>query len=198
MARKGLSRDTIVDAAAALAEQKGMENLTVRELADALGVKPASLYNHLQGLPELNVRLAERALDRLMQTLEQVMDGRPVTDTLRAMAAAYRTFAQEQPQLYRAMMLLPRFSDPGLVARKKAFMDLFVRMLEPLGLPARERVHLSRLIRSTLHGYVSMETAGFFRSPLATADESYERATEWLCEQIERTEANYHGGTIHQ
>ncbi|WP_125115324.1 TetR/AcrR family transcriptional regulator [Agathobaculum sp. Marseille-P7918] len=198
MARKGLSRDTIVDAAAALAEQKGMENLTVRELADALGVKPASLYNHLQGLPELNVRLAERALDRLMQTLEQVMDGRPVTDTLRALAAAYRTFAQEQPQLYRAMMLLPRFSDPGLVARKKAFMDLFVRMLEPLGLPARERVHLSRLIRSTLHGYVSMETAGFFRSPLATADESYERATEWLCEQIERTEANYHGGTIHQ
>lgn len=198
MARKGLSRDTIVDAAAALAEQKGMENLTVRELADALGVKPASLYNHLQGLPELNVRLAERALDRLMETLEQVMDGRPVTDTLRAMAAAYRTFAQEQPQLYRAIMLLPRFSDPGLVARKKAFMDLFVRMLEPLGLPARERVHLSRLIRSTLHGYVSMETAGFFRSPLATADESYERATEWLCEQIERTEANYHGGTIHQ
>ena len=185
MARKGLSRDTIVDAAAALAEQKGMENLTVRELADALGVKPASLYNHLQGLPELNVRLAERALDRLMETLEQVMDGRPVTDTLRAMAAAYRTFAQEQPQLYRAIMLLPRFSDPGLVARKKAFMDLFVRMLEPLGLPARERVHLSRLIRSTLHGYVSM-------------DESYERATEWLCEQIERTEANYHGGTIHQ
>lgn len=198
MARKGLSRDTIVDAAAALAEQKGMENLTVRELADALGVKPASLYNHLQGLPELNVRLAERALDRLMETLEQVMDGRPVTDTLRAMAAAYRTFAQEQPQLYRAIMLLPRFSDPGLVARKKAFMDLFVRMLKPLGLPARERVHLSRLIRSTLHGYVSMETAGFFRSPLATADESYERATEWLCEQIERTEANYHGGTIHQ
>ena len=198
MARKGLSRDTIVDAAAALAEQKGMENLTVRELADALGVKPASLYNHLQGLPELNVRLAERALDRLMETLEQVMDGRPVTDTLRAMAAAYRSFAQEQPQLYRAIMLLPRFSDPGLVARKKAFMDLFVRMLEPLGLPARERVHLSRLIRSTLHGYVSMETAGFFRSPLATADESYERATEWLCEQIERTEANYHGGTIHQ
>lgn len=198
MARKGLSRDTIVDAAAALAEQKGMENLTVRELADALGVKPASLYNHLQGLPELNVRLAERALDRLMETLEQVMDGRPVTDTLRALAAAYRTFAQEQPQLYRAIMLLPRFSDPGLVARKKAFMDLFVRMLEPLGLPARERVHLSRLIRSTLHGYVSMETAGFFRSPLATADESYERATEWLCEQIERTEAQYHGGTSNQ
>lgn len=198
MARKGLSRDTIVDAAVELAEQKGIENLTLRELADALDVKPASLYNHLQGLPELNVRLAECALDRLMGTLEQSMDGRPVADTLRAVAAAYRTFAQEQPQLYRAMMLLPRFSDPGLVARKKAFMDLFVRMLEPLGLPIEQTLHLSRLIRSTLHGYVSMETAGFFRSPLTPSAESYEQATEWLCEQIERMEAKYHGGTSHQ
>lgn len=198
MARKGLSRDAIVDAAAALAEQKGMENVTVRELADALGVKPASLYNHLQGLPELNVRLAERAIDRLMGTLEQAMDGRPVPDTLRAVAAAYRAFAQEQPQLYRAMLLLPRFSDPGLVARKKAFMDLFVRMLEPLGLPTEQTLHLSRLIRGTLHGYVSMETAGFFRSPLAPSADSYEQATEWLCEQMERMEVQHHGGNPDQ
>lgn len=198
MSRKGLSRDAIVDAAAALAEEKGMENLTLRELADALNVKPASLYNHLQGLPELNVRLAECALDRLMDTLQQTVDICPVTDALRALAVAYRRFAHEQPQLYRAMMMLPQFSDPGLVARKKAFMDLFVRLLEPLGLPAEERVHLSRLIRSTLHGFLSMEAAGFFRSPLATADESYQRATEWLCEQIERTEAKHHGGTTHQ
>ena len=156
MSRKGLSRDAIVDAAAALAEEKGMENLTLRELADALNVKPASLYNHLQGLPELNVRLAECALDRLMDTLQQTVDICPVTDALRALAVAYRRFAHEQPQLYRAMMMLPQFSDPGLVARKKAFMDLFVRLLEPLGLPAEERVHLSRLIRSTLHGFLAM------------------------------------------
>ena len=198
MARKGLSRDTIVDTAAALAEEKGMENLTLRELADALNVKPASLYNHLQGLPELNVRLAERALDRLIATLQQAVDIRPVAGALRALATSYRSFAQEQPQLYRAMMMLPQFSDPGLIARKQAFMDLFVRMLAPLDLPSEERVHLSRLIRSTLHGFVSMEAAGFFRSPLATADESFARTTEWLCEQITRTEANDHGGTNHQ
>ena len=44
MPRKGLTREEIVGAAAALAEQKGAENLTLRELADALGVKTASLY----------------------------------------------------------------------------------------------------------------------------------------------------------
>ena len=64
MPKKGLSRDRIVDAAAALVEQKGLENITLHELAGALGVKTASLYNHLQGLPELNARLSERAPER--------------------------------------------------------------------------------------------------------------------------------------
>lgn len=198
MARKGLSRDAIVDAAAALAEQKGMENVTVRELADALDVKPASLYNHLQGMPELNARLAECALDRLMDALGQAIEGKQAADALRALAAAYRAFAQEQPQLYRAMLLLPRFSDPELVARKHAFMGLFQRMLEPLGMPEEERTHLSRLIRSTLHGFVSMEAAGFFRAPFAAADDSFGRAVDWLCEHIERMEVQYHGGNPDQ
>lgn len=85
MPRKGLSREAIIDTAAALAEQKGAENLTLRELAETLGVKTASLYNHLQGLPELNARLAECALDRLMDTLETAMAGRTGAEGLRAL-----------------------------------------------------------------------------------------------------------------
>ena len=88
MPRKGLSREAIIDTAAALAEQKGAENLTLRELAETLGVKTASLYNHLQGLPELNARLAECALDRLMDTLETAMAGRTGAEGLRALATA--------------------------------------------------------------------------------------------------------------
>ena len=143
MPRKGLSREAIIDTAAALAEQKGAENLTLRELAETLGVKTASLYNHLQGLPELNARLAECALDRLMDTLETAMAGRTGAEGLRALATAYRTFAREQPQLYRAMVSLPRFSDPSLVERKHAFMDLFNRVLAPCRLPDDRRIHLS-------------------------------------------------------
>ena len=47
MPKKGLNQAVIIQAAAGLAEQKGLENITLRELADCLGVKTASLYNHL-------------------------------------------------------------------------------------------------------------------------------------------------------
>ena len=71
MAKKGLNRECIVDAAEALAEEKGVENLTLHELAGALGIKTSSLYNHLRGLPELNARLTERAFERLLGALKE-------------------------------------------------------------------------------------------------------------------------------
>lgn len=172
MAKKGLNRDVIVGAAAALVEQKGLDQITLHELADALGVKTASLYNHLQGMPELSARLTELALTRLMDALHAAMDGRRGMEAFRALGEAYRAFAREQPQLYRAMIRLPQFEDTGLLELKNSFMHLFREVLAPYGLPEETQIHYSRMLRSALHGFVSLEAAGFFRRAV-DADESY-------------------------
>lgn len=194
MPKKGLSRERIVDTAAALVEQKGLENITLHELAGALGVKTASLYNHLQGLPELNARLSERAIERLMEALESAMAGKTGTAALRALADAYRAFAREQPQLYKAMLGLPGFANNRLDELKNSYMQLFRRVLAPYGLPEERQIHFSRLMRSVLHGFVALEAAGFFRRAVE-ASESYAFAVKTLCEQIEQEQKgeNVHG-----
>ena len=53
MARKGLNTDRIVEAAAELIAEKGFDQFSLRELSDRLGVKTASLYNHISSLSEL-------------------------------------------------------------------------------------------------------------------------------------------------
>ena len=185
MAKKGLNRECIVDAAEALAEEKGVENLTLHELAGALGIKTSSLYNHLRGLPELNARLTERAFERLLGALKEAEGERTGTCALRALPGTYREFARRQPQLYKSMLALPHFKENRIVELKRAYMELFKRILEPYGLPEEERVHLSRWIRSSLHGFVSLEAAGFFACPV-DADESYRQMVERLCGEIER------------
>ena len=46
MAHKGLSPDAVVKAAVELIEQQGRDAFSMRLLADQLGIKTASLYNH--------------------------------------------------------------------------------------------------------------------------------------------------------
>ena len=58
MPRAGLHKDTVVEAAATLLNTEGAEALTLNRLAQELGVKTPSLYNHVDGLPGLYRELA--------------------------------------------------------------------------------------------------------------------------------------------
>ena len=51
--RAPLSRDRILRAAVALADREGLEALSMRKLADELGVKAMSLYNHVDNKEDL-------------------------------------------------------------------------------------------------------------------------------------------------
>lgn len=56
--RVGLNRASVVGAAAALADEAGLEGVTLGRLAGRLGVRTPSLYNHVDGLEGLRRELA--------------------------------------------------------------------------------------------------------------------------------------------
>src|SRR4051794_32123962 len=64
--RTPLSRDAIVDAAMAILDAEGLDALTMRRVATALGTGPASLYAHVAGKDEL----LELMIDRVAAELE--------------------------------------------------------------------------------------------------------------------------------
>jgi len=51
--RQAFNRERVVRAAMDLADERGIESVTMRELGQRLGVKAASLYNHIQGKEDL-------------------------------------------------------------------------------------------------------------------------------------------------
>ncbi len=61
----GLNRDAVVEAALPLVDELGIDGLSMRALADRLGVKAASLYWHLRDKEQLLDLLAEALLDRV-------------------------------------------------------------------------------------------------------------------------------------
>lgn len=179
MPKKGLNQAVIVQAAAGLAEQKGLENITLRELADCLGVKTASLYNHLNGMPELNVRLAEFALSKLDAEVRNAAVGRSREGALMAIARAYREFAGNFPELYKAILNLPKLDDVHLTESGRSVMRILTQVLEQYSLTQEEILHFSRGFRSAMHGFMSLEAAGFFTNRV-NAGESYQRFIQQL------------------
>jgi len=58
----GLTREKVVDVALALIDKTGVDTLTMRGLADALGVTPMALYNHFSSKRDLLSAIAESVI----------------------------------------------------------------------------------------------------------------------------------------
>ncbi|MGR6917553.1 TetR/AcrR family transcriptional regulator [[Actinomadura] parvosata] len=164
MARMGLTAERVTLAGAELADEVGLEHVTMSAVARRLGVKDASLYAHVRNLDDLRGRIALLAADEKTVRIAEATAGRAGRDALVAYANAWRAYAHEHPGRYTATQT-PMEIDPELVAEAtgpRRAIELTYRMLRAYELDEPDLTDAVRLLRSTLHGFVSLEAAGGF------------------------------------
>jgi AcrR family transcriptional regulator len=175
--RAGLSREAVVEAAASLADEEGLEGVTLAKLASRLGVRTPSLYNHVAGLEGLRRELALLGTRELGRRLGRAAVGKTTDEATFAMGKAYRSFVKERPGLYAATVRSYRISapeDPELAAAEGEALEVVLAVLASYGLSGEESVHAARGLRSIAHGFATLEVAGGFGMPL-DLDESFRR-----------------------
>ncbi|GAA2908882.1 TetR-like C-terminal domain-containing protein [Streptosporangium fragile] len=164
MARAGLTADRVTLAGAELADEVGLDHVTMSAVARRLGVKDASLYVHVRGLEDLRGRIALLAADEKTIRIAEATAGRAGKDALVAFANAWRAYAHDHPGRYTATQI-PTQIDPELAARApgpRRAVELTYSMLRAYALAEPDLTDAVRLVRSTLHGFVSLEAAGGF------------------------------------
>ncbi|MER7718040.1 TetR-like C-terminal domain-containing protein [Streptomyces flaveolus] len=179
MPRAGLTTERVVAAAADLADEAGLESVTVSALARRLGVKDASLYTHVRGLHDLRVRMALLAGGELIEEIAAAVAGRAGKEALAAFAGAYRAYALSRPGRYAATQIRV---DRSLAADSPALRrtaEITYGMLRAYGLGEPDLTDAVRLLRSTFHGYCALEAAGAFGAP-RDVQASWDRAVDAL------------------
>ena len=154
------STDAIVAAGRRLLEARGMDALTMRDVADAVGVRAPSLYKRVRGRSDLFRLILEDVTDELTAALDAAAgSGDPVTD-LRAMTAVYRRFAHANPVTY-TLMMAPQ-AGPDATARSVRSSATLLRVVAEITGPA-DALPAARTLVAWTHGFISMELAGAFR-----------------------------------
>lgn len=188
MARSvGIDRVQVVAAAAALADEHGLEQLTLAQVATQLGVRLPSLYNHVEGLPGLRHELALLGGRQLLERISRAAVGRAGDEAVLAICRAYRAYVLERPGVYAASVRAPAPDDTALVALSQELIAILLAVLAPYGLSETDALHAIRGLRSVAHGFASIEAAGGFGMAL-DRDESFQRLVGGLIAGIKRVE----------
>jgi AcrR family transcriptional regulator len=165
MPRAGLSADRLAEAAVAMADETGFENVTLSALARHFGVKDASLYSHVKGLRELRTRMALLAGAELIERIAADVAGRSGRDALASYADAYRAYALEHPGRYAAMQIR---IDQDIASTSPAMArtaEVTYGLLRTYGLDEPDLTDAVRLLRSTFRGFCALEADGGFGAP---------------------------------
>src|SRR5689334_25220509 len=106
-----LSRDAIVNAALTFLDRDGWDALTINALANQLGTKGPSLYNHVDSLDDLRRSVRKRVVGDIIGMLDTAGHGCTRDDAVLVMAGAYRSYAHHHPGRYPAFTRMPLGGD---------------------------------------------------------------------------------------
>lgn len=164
--RVGLDTRTLVLAAAELADEQGMGEVTLASLAAKLGVRSPSLYNHVNGLAGLRTLLAVHGLEQLHTAMTKASEGITGDAAVHAMGQAYVDFARQHPGLYETTLQAPDQGNTALEEAGEQILSFILHVLSGYGLGEEGELHAVRGLRSILHGFASLENKGGFGLPL--------------------------------
>lgn len=164
MTRGGLSTASVVAAGAVMADEEGIDAVTLAALAGRLGVKPPALYKHVDGLGDLRHRIATLAMSELGDELRGALQGKSRLDALTALFTVLRGYATQHPGRYTSTTGA-EFNgpdDPLLTAATRVIGSISA-VLSGYGIPPGERDHAIRSLRCMIHGFASLQAADGFQ-----------------------------------
>lgn len=182
-----LNRETILEASFALANQIGYENLSMKLIADQLEIRPPSLYNHIDDIAVVKIEIAGMALKKLANHLKGAVEEitektNDKKEVFRRLIFAYREFAKQNRGVYAAVLPSAEKHEVQIEASREIFS--ICRKTMHLGpILDSSGVHKIRILRSALHGFVSLEFAEGFGLP-ESVEETFSILTSQLIENL--------------
>jgi AcrR family transcriptional regulator len=149
-----LSAELIFQSALLIADEEGLEALTMRHLAEKIGVATMSLYSHVATKEDLLLGMVNLCTGEIGQPAP----GTPPWEALRTVTREFRRVSLRHPNLVPLIMRQPPTGYEGLRTLESA-----LDALRRAGIEPARTAPAYRLMASFAIGFVSLECGGFFR-----------------------------------
>jgi TetR/AcrR family tetracycline transcriptional repressor len=159
--RRPLDQAQVVQAALALLDDAGLDELTMRRLAERLGVKAASLYRHVRDKDELLVLLG----DEISGEIPMVRPEGPWQERLREMAWNVRRGLLAHRDAARLLALTPPYGP-----RRLRHVESMLRILRSAGMSRKDAARAAYHCNNFVTEFAADEArfAAFAKTPGAS------------------------------
>jgi AcrR family transcriptional regulator len=169
--RVPLSRERVLEGALAVADAEGVGSLTMRLLAEHLGVKPMALYHHVANKSEI----VDGIVDLVFREIELPSAGGAWRPEMRRRACSARKVLKRHPW---AIPLLQSRTHPGPATLRHH--DAVIGALRGAGFSVRMTAHAFALLDSYIYGFALSEASLPINGPETVAEVAESMMLQYL------------------
>lgn len=182
--RGALSKQSIIDTTIKIADAKGLSNVTLKELAAKLGVKPPSLYKHFPGgLNEIYEQVMVFSWHSIDREIMRSAVGKSKDEAIKAMCYAFRNFAVQHPGAFEVLQWHNSYISDLNKQATKGIITSLNQVLEAYKMTEAQKLHILRFLRGFVQGFSTIEVHAGFGDPVSI-DDSFEFAIEIMINGI--------------
>ncbi len=137
-----------------MADEQGLDAVTMAGLSERLGVTPMAIYRHVANKSDL----LDGVVELLLTEFPPLASERPWPERLSTLAANIRASAHRHPTVFP--LLLQR---PATTAEARRTRQAFYAAIGQAGVPEERAAQVERLVSTAVLGFAVSEAAGRFR-----------------------------------
>jgi len=150
-------RRRILDAALATADERGLAGVTMRTVAQRVGVSAMALYPHVASKEALLDGMVDVLLAELLPLLDSLPPDAGWWTRLVTLARGFRRLAADHPSAFSLLL-----SRPSVTSEAVRATDTVYRALLEAGVPDADAPRVERLISTFVIGFAASEVNGRF------------------------------------
>lgn len=166
-----INKTKVIEVTSDLVDKYGLNNVSLKIIAEELGIRTPSLYNHIESWDQLMREVAHNGMRAMNSQMIQVAIGKTGVQAINAVSSAYFSYMIEHPGIYETIQWATWHGNNETAAIFNEYKNLLSQLIDTLPLNQEKNNEILDLLIGVLHGFTTMQLRNAFSKPQETIAE---------------------------
>lgn len=187
MSKNNTNEGLIIETSVKLANIIGLENLSLKMIAEELNIKSPSLYNHISSLEDIKEKLMIYGWKQIEERMIDSAVGVSGYEALKNMCYVFYDYATNNKGVFTAMLWYNKYESIEKRHTTRRLFDVLFKIMKSLNISDDNINHSIRTLRSFLEGFSLLVNNEAFGNPISIK-ESFDLSLEIIMNGIKSLE----------
>lgn len=181
----GLTREKVIEKAGELANEQGLNSVTITNLANYLGIKKPSLYHHIRDQEDILSGIMIYGWEKVSNEICPDIITEDAKKAINELSHKIFNYAIANPGIFEAMLWYNSYKNEQLRRATEGLYLFFFSQTDKLEIEREAANHLLRTYRSLLEGFILLVIHDSFGNPVSI-EESFQISIDLFTSGLEQ------------